>query len=71
MNGIKTAYIGETNREILDATDPRSTTYSMGYIYDTFTWDHCDNDFTGIFEAVGSGAVQKVSTQKTLWPTGY
>ena len=33
--------IGMTNRETQDATDPRSSTYSMPYIYDSITWAHC------------------------------
>ena len=28
-----------SNREVLDALDPRSN--SMAYVYDTFKWDHC------------------------------
>ena len=28
-----------TNRQVLDALDPRSN--SMNYVYDTFKWDHC------------------------------
>jgi hypothetical protein len=33
--------IGMTNRETQDATDPRLSTYSMPYIYDSITWTHC------------------------------
>ena len=38
-----------TNKEMLQATDPRSLTYSMTYVYDQFSWDHCEEDFEGLF----------------------
>ena len=30
-----------TNREYLAASDPSSASYSMTYIYDSFSWAHC------------------------------
>jgi len=40
-SGNRTQFFGETNAEIVTNTDPRSHDYSMPYIYDTFTWNHC------------------------------
>jgi len=45
VNGEKTSGYGPTNREILDGTDASSASYSMNYIYNDFSWDHCDDDF--------------------------
>jgi Common central domain of tyrosinase len=55
--GLKSAHTGPTNREIFDGTDPTSTEYTMNYIYDSFTWDHCLNDgydFEALFESLVS-----------------
>jgi hypothetical protein len=48
-NGIvssKKVYYGQTNAEIIAATDARSSDYSVNYIYDTFSWDHCGDDYS-------------------------
>lgn len=37
---------GPTNRETMDGLDPTNPDYSMPYIYDGFTWDHCTEDFS-------------------------
>jgi len=34
----------------MSATDPRSMQYSMPYIYDTFTWSHCEEDYWALIE---------------------
>lgn len=47
ISGERSQFFGPTNAETLAATDPRSETYSMPYIYDSFTWDHCNEDFVG------------------------
>ena len=31
----------QSNGEYLNATDPTSDSYSMSYIYDSFSWEHC------------------------------
>lgn len=46
VSGDRTRYFGPTNAETLAATDPRSERYSMPYVYDSFAWDHCDEDFS-------------------------
>eukprot|EP01038_Epipyxis_sp_PR26KG_P004342 gene4342-6145_t len=46
------AFFGITNREALEATDPRRLEYSMPYVYDKFTWDHCtDDDILGLLRS--------------------
>ena len=40
-NNDRYSYVGPTNREIHDGTDPTSSEYSMTYIYDNFNWTHC------------------------------
>jgi len=47
VSGDRTKYFGPTNAETLAASDPRSESYSMPYVYDSFKWDHCQEDFTG------------------------
>lgn len=51
---IGRGYYGPTNREVLLATDPRYETYSMPYIYDSFTWSHCSEDFDGLLGDLAS-----------------
>ena len=31
---------GLTNDDVLQATDPTSSKYTMGYVYDSFSWPH-------------------------------
>jgi hypothetical protein len=47
-NNDKYSYVGPTNREIFEGTNPKNIDYNMPYIYDKFTWEHClleDLDF--------------------------
>lgn len=47
-NNDKYSYVGATNREIFEGTNPKNIDYNMPYIYDKFTWEHClleDLDF--------------------------
>lgn len=41
VNGDKNAGMGQTNAETLAATDPTSSDYTMTYVYDSLSWDHC------------------------------
>jgi len=50
VTGNKSAGVGPTNRETLDATNAASVDYSMEYIYDNFAWDHCTVDIVGLLE---------------------
>ena len=56
VSGNKTNFIGSSNADIFKATDPRYATYSMTYVYDSFTWDHCSDlkslDFTGLLSNI-------------------
>jgi hypothetical protein len=49
-SGDKDSHFGSTNREVMDDTDPTQETYGMTYIYDHFSWDHCDEDFDALIE---------------------
>jgi hypothetical protein len=40
-NNDRYTYVGPTNKDIHDGTNPQNPQYSMEYIYDTFTWSHC------------------------------
>jgi hypothetical protein len=49
--GNRSNHYGATNAATLQATDPRKATYSMPYIYDSFSWEHCsDSDFSWMLE---------------------
>lgn len=43
VTGDRWSYIGETNYEILSATNASSKSYSMPYIYDKLSWSHCSD----------------------------
>ena len=36
---------GPTNGDTIKGTDPTRILYSMPYIYDKFTWDHCEEEY--------------------------
>ena len=40
-NNDRYSYVGPTNKDVHDGTNPQNPQYSMKYIYDTFTWSHC------------------------------
>jgi len=42
VTGNKNSYVGPTNREIFEWTNPTKDTYAMNYIYDSFIWPHCE-----------------------------
>jgi len=57
INADKGAGYGPTNKAILEDSDPTSSDYSMTYIYDDFTWSHCEGeDFEGLFESLYKAA---------------
>jgi hypothetical protein len=47
-SGSRDAFYGPTNHEALASIDPRSADYNVTYIYEDFSWDHCDEDFEGL-----------------------
>jgi hypothetical protein len=63
VTGVKSEQWGETNREILDATDPTSDTYSMPYMFDSFTWDHCEEDFEGLLSDAHAGIATQIESK--------
>lgn len=42
-SGDRFSGIGPTNREMMTWTNPTTMNYTMGYVYDGFTWDHCSS----------------------------
>ena len=54
VNRDSTSFIGPTNKETMDGTDPTSSAYTMPYIYNHFTWDHCEEDFAGAIDTMYS-----------------
>jgi hypothetical protein len=50
ITGNRFDYYGLTNREVLNATDPRLESYSMNYIYDSFEWSHCKDFKSGKYD---------------------
>ncbi len=54
VTGDRNNYVGDTNGELVAATDPRSTSYSVSYVYDSFTWSHCKEDFAGLFTSMAT-----------------
>lgn len=55
-----------TNREILQALDPRVN--KLSYIYDTFEWTHCDMDGIHMSDtwAVGAAEARKAAAEKPM-----
>lgn len=47
-NADENSRIGSTNHEILVATNPAYTGYTMPYVYDGFSWSHCSDVDTAI-----------------------
>lgn len=52
---------GQTNDEIMRYTDPSAGTYQMPYIYDAFSWSHCDEDFQGLLSSLHNQAIPAAS----------
>ncbi len=56
INSDVYAGVGDTNKEVMDNTDPTNKFYSMPYIYDDLMWSHCngsendDDNFADIIE---------------------
>mmetsp|Transcript_19557 Transcript_19557/g.43588 ORF Transcript_19557/g.43588 Transcript_19557/m.43588 type:complete len:695 (-) Transcript_19557:276-2360(-) len=67
VSGSRDVKVGPTNREVLDGTDPRRADYSMGYAYDTFSWPHCDQDFSAMLRGLRAsyGAVTADTEHQT------
>eukprot|EP01038_Epipyxis_sp_PR26KG_P004349 gene4349-6153_t len=59
INNDRYGGYGPTNGEIIAATNPLSSDYSVNYIYDGFTWDHCSYDFDALLQSIKDGNQQK------------
>jgi hypothetical protein len=46
FSGHKEARYGDTNNDILNSIDTSSSSYYASYIYDSFEWKHCSQDFS-------------------------
>jgi len=55
VNGDIYSGYGPTNAEIMTWTDPTRTDYTMPYIYDDFSWSHCEEDFSEMYFMLSSG----------------
>jgi hypothetical protein len=63
-NSNRYSFIGPTNREIHDGTNPTNPDYSMIYIYDSFSWEHCvkeDYDFHELITSLYNNNVYNTS----------
>jgi hypothetical protein len=47
--GSRAEKIGYTNSEMAVIGDPTSTSYALPYVYDSFVWSHCTEDFNTLF----------------------
>lgn len=59
ISGSRDVRVGPTNAETVAKTDPRSSSYSMPYIYDNFEWDHCVSqgyDFAALLDSMYAAA---------------
>jgi hypothetical protein len=43
VDGDKTTGFGPTNQEIIEYNKPMKRNYAMPYVYDDFTWSHCES----------------------------
>jgi len=48
----RTTYIGPSNIETLKSTDASSSSYSMNYVYDSFSWAHCSDNSSSDIDAL-------------------
>jgi hypothetical protein len=43
VDGDKDSGYGPTNKEIMEYDNPSKNDYAMKYVYDDFTWSHCES----------------------------
>lgn len=46
--GDRSNKFGPTNAEMVKLGNPKSSDYAMTYVYDSFAWSHCSDDFNGL-----------------------
>lgn len=64
ISGNRFEGVGPTNAEMVAAMDPRGDTYSMPYVYDKFTWDHCEEDILGLLSELRTDMLNGKSRDK-------
>lgn len=47
---------GDSNANIMSYTDPTNVGYAMTYVYDDFSWSHCDESFEAMYTTLLKGA---------------
>ena len=50
-SGNTNSYVGPTNGQTMQDSDPSTADYAMPYIYEHFNWDHCSADFQSFVTA--------------------
>ena len=69
INGDSSAGYGDTNHQILMDTNPLLNSYSMPYVYDSFSYDHCDSTdgslgLNDLLKVMYSKAINMASSNK-------
>jgi len=67
-NNDRYSFVGPTNREVHDGTNPTSSDYSMPYIYDGFSWSHClesGYDFDALIDGLYNNGTFNVSSSNS------
>lgn len=67
--GNASAGYGDTNHQVLLDTNPTNSDYGMSYIYDDFSWDHCDEDFDSLIDSLYSA--NEPTAKPTNKPTEF
>jgi len=53
---------GYTNREMLTMSNPNTDDYMLPYIYDDFSWNHCEEDFNEVYQSLAQGVLTSASS---------
>jgi hypothetical protein len=64
VNRDTTRTVGPTNHDTMVGTDPTSAAYAMPYIYNHFTWSHCEEDFAGAIKDMHSANAAKLAAAR-------
>jgi len=71
--GERCSSFGVTNAQMLQDTDPRSSTeYVVSYVYDSFSWEHCSDDFSTLLDklySISDSGTGEPSLSPTKKPT--
>ena len=64
--GNRSQHFGDTNAAVMDITDPTSSDYRMPYIYDSFTWSHCSQDFDSYLREMAAESRRERGRERRL-----